>query len=202
MKAKLTYLLFFIAFSLTLLAVYLVLRYFGYITVQNRRQPLEIISDMDHQNKLKADFIPYDEEGKVRDVRLNPNAIPLEDAFYPLLPYEIEKAENLEINEIPADSFMLKRGELLFLRFCVPCHGLDGRGNGPIVTKVQLSEEEEGFPPPKDLSSEGTKMLSNKRLFHILGAGQNLMFPFHSQLTYFDKWSLIHYIRKLQNDKK
>lgn len=179
--------------------VVLILRVGGHIVCVNSSQPLEIISDMDHQKKLKEGYI--DNFYNLRTINELPqkNSLPLESIKYPFEPHQFELAERVFSNPISPTSFSLKRGEVLFKRFCVVCHGKDGKGNGWIVTKVQLSEDEEGFPPPKDLTSQNTMNLSDSRVFHIISSGQNLMFPYTNKLSDFDKWCLIYYIRKLQN---
>lgn len=179
--------------------VVLILRVSGHIVCINSSQPLEIISDMDHQRRLKEGYL--DNFYNLRTINELPNksAVPLESIKYPFEPYQFELAERAFRSPISPTTFSLKRGEVLFKRFCVVCHGMDGKGNGWIVTKVQLSEDEEGFPPPKDLTSQNTMNLPDSRIFHIISSGQNLMFPYNNKLSDFDKWCLIYYIRKLQN---
>ncbi len=191
-----------ICFGILLLGfamVVLVLRISGRIVCLNTSQPLEIISDMDHQKRLKEDYI--DNFYNLQTINELPKrgSVPLESIRYPFEPHQFELAERAFSNPISPTTFSLKRGEVLFKRFCVVCHGKDGKGNGWIVTKVQLSEGEEGFPPPKDLTSQSTMNLPDSRIFHIISSGQNLMFPYNSKLSDFDKWCLISYIRKLQN---
>ncbi|MFN3781789.1 MAG: c-type cytochrome, partial [Candidatus Kapaibacteriota bacterium] len=134
-------------------------------------------------------------------ITLNKN-FPTRKLFYEFEPYEYSVPTKTFKNPLPSDNFyVLERGRLLYSRFCIPCHNTDGRGNGPIIAAVVLTEDEEGFPQPKDLTSEHTRKLTDGRLFHILSAGQNLMFSFHDKMNDFDKWCVISYIRKLQLKK-
>lgn len=171
----------------------------GIINIYKNIQ-LQLIGDMDNQKKISVDYFFL-----LKNIDLN--ALPLKesiatlDIFYEFEPQQYEKPEKELRNPLKMNEFILERGKTLYSRFCVSCHNSDGKGSGPIVTQVQLAEDEEGFPPPKDLTSESTRKMNDGRLFHILSAGQNLMFPFHDKLTEFDKWSLIHYIRNLQNEK-
>lgn len=161
---------------------------------------LQVISDMDNQKTPSLDYL-----SNINSLELN--SLPLKEnfstrkLFYKFEPQEYFIPEKVLTNPFNDDSFTLDRGELLFNRFCVPCHNTDGRGNGPIIKDVVLAEDEEGFPPPKDLTSNNTRKLTDGRLFHILSAGQNLMFSFHDKMSDFDKWCVISYIRKLQNVK-
>lgn len=179
--------------------VIMILRVSGRIVWINSSQPLEIISDMDHQKKLKEGYL--DNFYNLQSINELPKqgSVPLESIKYPFEPYQFEFAEETFSNPISPTPFALQRGATLFKRFCVVCHGKYGKGDGWIITKVQLSEDEEGFPPPKDLTSQSTMSLPDTRIFHIISSGQNLMFPYNNKLSDFDKWCLIYYIRKLQN---
>jgi len=185
---------FLLLFFLFLLCVYL-----GLIKIYKNYQ-MQIISDMDNQSKLSYDYL-----GKI--TQINFNALPLRESyprlqmFYKYEPQEFEVPESTYKNPLTKTPLIFERGNVLFQRFCVPCHNVDGKGDGPIVTQVVLAPEEEGFPKPKDLTSESTRKMSDGRLYHILSAGQNLMFPINEKLSDLDKWCLVIYIRELQNRK-
>ncbi|MGQ9818393.1 MAG: c-type cytochrome [Candidatus Kapaibacteriales bacterium] len=155
---------------------------------------------MDYQNKLTPNYFSTFFDERTMNVLPLLESAPLEANIYRYEPHEFKEAEpKFNKNPIPLNDFTLKRGEVLFERNCVFCHGEDGKGRGEIVTNVILKEDEEGFPQPKDLTSKSAKKLTDGRLFHILSVGQNLMFPFHDRLNSFDKWCIVHYIRKIQN---
>ncbi len=177
----------------------LLLRVSGKIVYINSLQPMEIISDMDNQKKLKEGYIDKFYNLQSTNKLSGKIGFPLESIDYPFEPHQFEYAEVSFSNPISPSSFSLRRGETLFKRFCVVCHNEDGKGNGWIITKVQLADNEEGFPPPKNLTSQNTMNLSDSRIFHIISSGQNLMFSYNDKLSDFDKWCLIYYIRKLQN---
>ncbi len=161
---------------------------------------MQVIPDMDNQQKPSMDYL-------INLESMNYNIYPLKESFaktkifYDYEPHEYIEPERLFNNPISKTSFVLQRGKALYQRYCVPCHNFNGKGNGPIITQVVLNEDEEGFPPPKDLTSEATKKMTDGRIFHILSAGQNLMFSFHDKLNELDKWLIIHYLRELQNEK-
>lgn len=184
---------------LTLIFIFLLCLNFGLINIYKSFH-LQIIADMDNQNKLSQDNFYNIHKAFPKQFSVM-NNYPKQSLFYPFEPQEFSEPEKKFTNPLPRTSFVLMRGKTLFHRFCIPCHDVDGKGNGPVVTQVVLKEDEEGFPPPKDLTSETTKKLSDGRLFHILSAGQNLMFSYHDKLTDFDKWALIHYLRELQIEK-
>ncbi|MCX7879242.1 MAG: cytochrome c [Ignavibacteria bacterium] len=187
---------------LVLSSIFWILNIKGKFYFRKNIPNLEIIDDMDKQENVR---LPY------ADTFLNQrtiNLLPIDESyspdiyFYPYLPYEFEFPQVHFENPLPPTAYVLKKGETLFKRFCVSCHNFDGKGNGPIITQVQLKEDEEGFPQPKDLTSASTWLLSDGRLFHILSAGQNLMFHYNDKLSFYDKWCLIHYLRELQKNNK
>ncbi len=161
---------------------------------------IETVSDMQEQMKKT----PQEADGFFTDsasMRPAPErSIPVNAQRYPHTMLEYEKASEL-VNPLPADDYVLARGKNRYQIFCVICHGEDGKGNGRIVTQPKLTEDEEGFPQPADLTSENTKNYSDGRLFHILSAGQNLMFPVNFKTDTNDRWALVHYIRYLQKNQ-
>lgn len=172
----------------------------GVIKIYRELQPFEIIADMDNQIKplpqKESSFFP--DSASFR----NPieNTIPKFGSKYHLIDLEYEEAEVINKNPLEPTERVLARGKNRFETFCVPCHNHDGKGKGVIITKVQLKEGEEGFPTPANLTREFTRSISDERIYHILSAGQNLMFPVNYKLNKIDRWALVHYIRKLQKD--
>ena len=126
------------------------------------------------------------------------NSIPSNVHIYPFSPVEFAKAESTYTNPLTATEDILNYGKHLFQVHCIYCHGTDGKGGGPVITEVELEEDEEGFPVPPDLTAERTKNLSDARIFHILSAGQNLMFPVAHKLNESERWALVLHLRELQ----
>ena len=168
---------------------------YGLLGNISTKQPFEIISDMDNQNKLKSQY-NYNNKFQIKTADSN---VSIYITKYQFNQKEWEKAEKKYSNPISKNDTTLARGKNRFEVFCSPCHGFDGKASGTVITKVQLAEDEEGFPSPPDFLSEQSKKLTDSRIFHILSAGQNLMFPVNDKLSEIDKWSVILYIRELQN---
>jgi len=158
---------------------------------------IETVADMEHQAKVSPQEPDgfFNDSASIASVPLN--SVPAGKFRYPFEQAEYDSATVL-VNPLPANDYILARGKNRFQTFCVPCHGNDGEGQGLIITKPELDEDEEGFPPPADLTSRHTKELTDGRLFHILSAGQNLMFPVNFKMNVTDRWALVLYIRKLQ----
>jgi mono/diheme cytochrome c family protein len=85
------------------------------------------------------------------------------------------------------------RGAVVFQNFCTPCHGAAMRGDGAVAMR--------GYPAPPNLKSEKSMSLPEGQMFHILTFGQKNMPSYASQLTVRDRWSVISYIRSIQEAK-
>lgn len=96
-------------------------------------------------------------------------------------------------NPLPRDDAeALARGEELYLRYCVVCHGPDGVGQNayivdfhPILTTFNLSGEQvAGY--------------SDAYLYAIIRVGRGLMPSYGGRITHFDRWAVVNYVRQLQ----
>ena len=95
-------------------------------------------------------------------------------------------------NPLPAnDAAALSRGKTVFLNFCVPCHGVAGKGDGLVV--------QQGYPAPPSLLADNARNIKDGQIFHILSYGQKNMPSYASQLSREDRWKVILYVRSLQN---
>ena len=94
-------------------------------------------------------------------------------------------------NPIPLTPEVLAEGELLFTKFCIHCHGAEGKGNGTIVANGKFP----GAPPSY---SGPLKNLPEGKIFHTLMYGKGLMGSHASQLSREERWKLVHYVQKLQ----
>jgi len=159
---------------------------------------IETVTDMQLQNKYtpQKSSAFFDDSTGFRNIP--EHSIPTNKIHYRFKAVEYDSAIARFRNPLPDDNYVLARGKNRFDVFCVPCHGIDGKGKGLIITKPELSEDEEGFPEPSDLTSVYAKELPDARIFHILSAGQNLMFPANFKMSENDRWSVIKYLRKLQ----
>lgn len=86
----------------------------------------------------------------------------------------------------------MRRGAVVYQNFCAPCHGGSLRGDGAVALH--------GFPAPPNLRGEKSMKLAEGQMFHILTFGQKKMPAHASQLTINDRWSVITYVKSLQNE--
>lgn len=92
-------------------------------------------------------------------------------------------------NPVDADGESLARGEELFLRSCAPCHGPNGDGGGPVT--------EAGIPPITLLEGQALE-LSDGYVYSIIRVGRGAMPAYGHQITHFDRWHVVNYVRQLQ----
>jgi len=92
----------------------------------------------------------------------------------------------------PSDPASLARGEELYLRFCVVCHGPAGVGaNAYIADKhpVLLAY---------NISGDVVATYSEQYLYAMLRVGRGLMPEYGSRIAHFDRWHIVNYVRQLQ----
>lgn len=108
-------------------------------------------------------------------------------------PEEAARAGRELASPIAATPQHLKRGEALFRTYCVPCHGREGLGDGPVIPK---------FPTPPSLVAPHAKALPDGQVFHIISRGQGLMPSHAAQIVQEDRWMIVAHVRKLQGAGK
>ncbi|NQW30076.1 MAG: cytochrome c [Ignavibacteria bacterium] len=107
---------------------------------------------------------------------------------------DIELAETNNVDpEIEKSAFVLSRGQNRFNVFCSPCHNYDAKGESIVAVRGEWA----GIP---NLTRPETSALSNSRIFHIISAGQNLMPSYADKISPIDRWTIIYYLRSLQNN--
>lgn len=90
----------------------------------------------------------------------------------------------------------LSGGKVIYTTFCIGCHGIAGKGDGHIYTS--------GLYPIKPLSLSGdtASKLKDGEIYHTITLGIRSMGAHGSQIRPDDRWKLVLYTRKLQEDRK
>lgn len=92
----------------------------------------------------------------------------------------------------PNDPVAMARGEELYLRYCVVCHGPDGVGaNANIAAQHPIL-------PAYNLTGEQVIGYSDQYLYAMVRVGRGLMPEYGSRITHFDRWKVVNYVRQLQ----
>lgn len=97
----------------------------------------------------------------------------------------------------------LATGELYFRRTCAPCHGLEGKGGGP-VTQNNPAEGRRRFQmPAPPLSGQGavTPLRSDGYIYYTIRNGGAGMPAYGVLLTDAERWAIVSYIRTLDGAK-
>lgn len=98
-------------------------------------------------------------------------------------------------NPFPSTPANISRGEVVYTTFCIGCHGTKGEGDGRLFTS--------GLYPLKPLSVSGAtaEKLKDGEIFHTITLGLRSMGAHGSQIHPDDRWKLVLYIRKLQENE-
>ena len=143
--------------------------------------------------------IPYDANGvdgiNGKPVNSKPVAGTIARGGYPA--YDIadtaegyEKAKSDLKNPLEATEANLDNGKAMYTIYCASCHGKKGDGNGILSQR----EKFEGIPNYKD------RDINAGSIYHVIMYGKNLMGSHASQLTYNERWQIVHYVEKLRTD--
>jgi copper transport protein len=92
-------------------------------------------------------------------------------------------------NPFPPDTPSIARGRELYEQQCASCHGLNGRGDGPLAASLR--------PRPADFRVHMAAGHTDGELFTWLtkGVPGTAMPPFEEQIAEPDRWHLVNYIR-------
>ncbi len=93
------------------------------------------------------------------------------------------------VNPVAADDSSLARGERKFIKTCVPCHGPQLAGDGPVAAL---------FMPPPDLLGEATRQRRDGYLYSYMRHGGAVMPPYGAQVTAQEAWDVVNYVRHQQ----
>jgi mono/diheme cytochrome c family protein len=110
------------------------------------------------------------------------------------LPYRIP-ADSIELasrvleNPLEESDAVLAEGQALYTKFCYPCHGGAGLGDGP-VGKVYKGVPAYNVGRYVDLT-EG-------HIFHTITWGRGRMNAHGSQIDIADRWKIVRYVQQLQ----
>ena len=85
-------------------------------------------------------------------------------------------------NPVPANSNSIAAGKKLFDNYCVPCHGMNAKGNNGVAA---------------DLTAPAAQSQTDGALFWKISQGHSPMPSFANTLTAQQGWDVINYIRTL-----
>ncbi|MBO0911073.1 MAG: cytochrome c [Acidobacteria bacterium] len=98
---------------------------------------------------------------------------------------EAERAGRELRNPYRATEATLGEGKALFETYCAVCHGAQGKGDGPISTKI---------PTPPSYRSDRLMEFAPGRIFHVITLGSGKMPAYATQLQADERWKIITYV--------
>lgn len=101
-----------------------------------------------------------------------------------------EKAKAELTNPLEVTEANLANGKAMYDIYCATCHGKKGDGNGVLSQR----EKFEGIPNYAD------RDINAGSIYHVIMYGKGLMGSHASQLTYNERWQIVHYVEKLRTD--
>lgn len=92
----------------------------------------------------------------------------------------------------PNDAVAMARGQELYDRYCIVCHGPDGVGaNANIAAQHPIL-------PAYNLGGEQVAGYSDQYIYAMIRVGRGLMPEYGSRITHLDRWRIVNYVRTLQ----
>ena len=141
-------------------------------------------TDMMYQPSIK----PYEEPLPYPDMSITDKGIRVD----PIIPREV--LEEMTVNPVSPDKASLEKGAVLFKNFCSPCHGKEGKGDGPVIKK--------GFYPV-NLTAPLTQGRTDGYIYAYIRFGGKVMMPtYRESIGEQDAWDVVNYVRKLQGKLK
>lgn len=167
----------------------------------NPKKPnVEVIQDMAEQPALKAqDFHPQYREKSSMLVPpkgtwpSNSNKWPKDTKplLYDGKPEEAGKELKNPFKGNNSED-LVALGKRNYQNYCMVCHGVQGKGDGPVAEKFQ------GVKPPS-LVTDKIKNYPDGRIYHIITYGQGIMGSYINQMpNEKDRWAVVNYVRELQ----
>ena len=111
--------------------------------------------------------------------------------IYDLHKDSIDLAARTLKNPVALDSngLVLGEGKKLYLQYCSPCHGQQGKGDGKVGAVYK------GVP---NYSTGRYTTLTEGHIFHTITHGKGRMWAHKSQINPEDRWKIVHYVQQLQ----
>ena len=109
--------------------------------------------------------------------------------FVPYPYMGIAEPKDYLVNPVLPTKESLDLGKRKFLTFCSPCHGNLADGESRLRGQ---------FPRPPSLHTERAINFPDGRIYHVITNGQNAMPSYAPQITRYERWCIVNYVRVLQ----
>lgn len=107
---------------------------------------------------------------------------------------EIRREILIKKNPVPSSGPVLAKARSNFEDNCTPCHGAEGKGDGPLAEALAKR--------PKDLTSaKELADLTDGEIFWTITKGRDPMPAFDQKLTDEERWGLVNLLRSISKTK-
>jgi mono/diheme cytochrome c family protein len=90
------------------------------------------------------------------------------------------------------DAGVLALGQVMYERHCAVCHGVQARGDGPMVGQGK-------FPLMPSLVTAPATDRSDGYVYGVIRAGRGLMPAYGARMTHEERWAVVVYVNGLQD---
>jgi len=107
------------------------------------------------------------------------------------------QADTLAKNPLTGTDEEVTRGKQIYQSFCLPCHGADGAGTGPVINKNGQNPRRIPFIPAVNLATGPATGRSDGYIWGMISNGRGLM-PSYDRIPAHERWYVVEYVRHLQ----
>ncbi|MBC5993379.1 c-type cytochrome [Pontibacter cellulosilyticus] len=165
------------------------------VACSNEQDPgLEYAPDMYHS-------VPLDPYSQIKENKYNPGGMNMrqpaagtvargKEGYNLYLSKDDAETAGVELtNPLQRTTANLEEGKVLYTRFCAPCHGEQGDGQGLVGQKFK------GVP---SYTAGRVATLPAGHIFHVITNGRGRMMPHGSQVDPTERWKIVMYVQQLQ----
>jgi len=109
----------------------------------------------------------------------------------------ILKKFNIKLRETPSDPVSLENGRILYMNNCKVCHGIQGKGDGPIA--IQLDPKPAVLADPQLTGDDYSKPYDNFQIINV-GIANTAMVGWADQFSERELWDVTYFIRTFSNE--
>lgn len=93
------------------------------------------------------------------------------------------------VNPVRPTASNADSARFLYNTYCSPCHGLGGKGDGPVAEKFQV---------PPDLTEARYRRAPDGYLYYVIRHGKLIMPPYYEGVKARERWLVVNHLRTLQ----